>query len=201
LNAVSERAAVSTAGPRPTLGLFTKDALRSVDGHLMAIELGADRVPTGAVMCGVVRAPAQTVADVIADVSGYAGNVPMLDRVRRQGDRVTVTLRFGISLFSVRFEFVADALYDQGGRWLELRWVSGEPRDLVIRFDLAEAESADETLLHVAMRFDVMSLGWLVKLFIKHHPEIRYGVVPGAALTLFDGLARVAERRHQARPR
>lgn len=27
-----------------------------------------------------------------------------------------------------------------------------------------------------------MSLGWLVKAFLKHHPEIRFGVFPATAL-------------------
>jgi len=174
---------------------FSADAVRRSGGYLMRIQHGADGVPIGATVSALVRADADTLAEVIADVSGYAGKVPMLHRVRRTGDRVAVELRFGISVFSVRFEFVADARYDDTARWLELAWVSGEPRDLFIRFDLADAGRAEQTLLHVTIRFDVLSLGWLVKFFLKHHPEIRYGVVPGAALTLFHGLARVAEQR------
>jgi hypothetical protein len=41
--------------------------------------------------------------------------------------------------------------------------------------------------------FEVKSLGWLAKYFLKHHPEIQYGIFPGVALALLDSLKRAAE--------
>src|SRR5262245_8626971 len=97
--------------------LFSLEEVRRSGGQLMAIELGADRLPAGARVAGIVGAPQERVADVIADVAGYAGRVPMLSRVHLEGDRARVQLRFGLSIFSVRFEFVAAVVHDASLRW------------------------------------------------------------------------------------
>jgi hypothetical protein len=116
----------------------------------------------------------------------------MLHKVRRQGDRVTAQLRFKISFFSVGFEFTADAAYVEN-RWLELRWVAGEPRELRIRFDLEDAGDGT-TRVRGAISFDVFSLGWLAKYFLKNHPEIQFGIFPGCALVLVDSMRKAAEQ-------
>jgi len=106
-----------------------------------------------------------------------------------------VKLRFCISLFSVGFAFTAKATYEEG-KWFELRYLSGEPRDLYIKMEVDDVEDNENaSLVRTTLRFDAMSLGWLAKFFLKHHPEIRFGVVPGSALVLFDGLRRVAEKK------
>ena len=76
---------------------------------------------------------------------------------------------------------------------LELSHVEGEPRDLVLRFDVLPVEDPAQSVLVAGIGFDISSLGWLVKFFLKHHPEIQYGVFPGSALTLVDTLRREAE--------
>jgi hypothetical protein len=70
--------------------------------------------------------------------------------------------------------------------------VEGEPRGLVIRYDLAPIEDGRATQLSVRIGFDLRSLGWLVKYFLKHHPEIQYGVYPGCALALAASMRRAA---------
>jgi hypothetical protein len=130
----------------------------------------------------------------IADVGGYAGRVPMIHRVRRDGDRVTVGLRFKVSLFSVGFEFVADIRHE-GERLLELRGVSGEPRGLVLRFEIEPLAGGADTLLETHAELDIHSLGWLTTYFLKNHPEIQFGVFPGIALSLIDSVRRAVEPR------
>lgn len=156
--------------------------------------------PNGCTATVRVNATPARVWAVVENPEGLAGLVPMLHRVRRTGDRVTIQLRFRISLFSVGFEFTADSLRSPvipgfPGEWAEVRWVEGEPRDLRLRFDLKPLDDGRQTELRAAAFFDIDSLGWLAKYFLRHHPEIRYGVYPGAALALADGLRREAEGR------
>jgi hypothetical protein len=133
---------------------------------------------------------------VIEDVGAFPGRVPMIHRVRFNGDRATVQLKFKLSLFSVGFDFVVD-VHSEKERWLELRYVSGEPRGIRLRFDLEPI--ADEgvgapaaTLLRSTGEFDVTSLGWLAKYFLKHHPEIQFGVIPGVAIGLLESMRQAA---------
>ena len=115
----------------------------------------------------------------------------MIHRIKRDGDRVTVQLKFKVAFFSVGFEFVADATRDEGRR-LELRWVSGEPRAIRLGFEIAPGADPSECVLHVDGSFDVHSLGWLAKYFLKHHPEIEFGIYPGVVLALLDSMRRAA---------
>ena len=39
-------------------------------------------------------------------------------------------------------------------------------------------------MLRSTAAFDAMSLGWLAKYFLEHHPEIQFGVMPGVAIGL-----------------
>ena len=39
-----------------------------------------------------------------------------------------------------------------------------------------------------SVTYDIYSLGWLVKYFLRHHPEIQLGVFPGTVLTILDSL-------------
>lgn len=96
-------------------------------------------------------------------VDRFSERIPMIHKVRLDGSRAHVDLKFELSLFSVGFHF-------------ELRYVSGEPRGIVLRFDLEELDDG------------VMSLGWLAKYFLEHHPEIQFGVVPGVAVGLLESM-------------
>jgi hypothetical protein len=170
---------------------FPLNEVKGARGPLILVEPNHEGLPVAAIAARCIAAPRERVWGLIADVGNYAGHVPMLSHVTRNGDRVKVDLRFRIALFSVGFSFVADAVYEEG-RWLELRYVSGEPRDLCLRFEL-EPDGDNRTLIHAAIGFDVLSLGWLVRFFLKHHPEIRFGVFPGAALVLVESMRRAAE--------
>lgn len=159
---------------------------------IIEVEVGPDGTPASATATTRVAAPTARVWSHIADVDRYPQFVPMMSKARRDGDRVHVHLKFKISLFSVGFDFVADAKYEEG-RWLELRGVSGDIRDLHIRFELAEVDGG--STLKATISFDVFSLGWLSKYFLKHHPEIRYGIFPGCAYGLADSLRQVSEAK------
>ena len=159
---------------------------------IIEVEVGPDGTPASATATTRVAAPAARVWSHIADVDRYPLFVPMMSKARRDGDRVHVHLKFKISLFSVGFDFVADAKYEEG-RWLELRGVSGDIRDLHIRFELAEVDGG--STLKATISFDVFSLGWLSKYFLKHHPEIRYGIFPGCAYGLADSLRQASEAK------
>ncbi|MEL7679516.1 SRPBCC family protein, partial [Elizabethkingia meningoseptica] len=80
----------------------------------------------------------RSVADVwavIEDIERYARHLPMVDRAKRHGDRVTFDLKFKVGFFGVGFSFTADAVSERE-KSMELRWVSGEPRDIRLRFTL-----------------------------------------------------------------
>ena len=149
--------------------------------------------PRSAVAAMRVQAPVSRIWALVEQVERFDGFVPMLHQVRRQGDVARIGLRFKIALFSVGFEFKA-RVTQEPQRWLELSWLDGEPRDLRLRFDLRPLGEA-ETLLHTTASFDVNSLGWLAKYFLKHHPEIKYGVFPGVAVALADSVRKAVEGR------
>jgi carbon monoxide dehydrogenase subunit G len=181
-------APVAPAPPTP----FSPEAVLAAPGPLVQIHLGPDGLPAVAVAATRMAATPARVWAVVSDVGSYAGRVPMMDRIRKDGDRVTVGLRFKVALFSVRFEFVADVRREEG-RVLEIRGLSGEPRGLRLRFDLAPMDGGRETMVHATAEIDVHSLGWLAKYFLGHHPEIQHGILPGVALALLDSMRRIAE--------
>jgi ribosome-associated toxin RatA of RatAB toxin-antitoxin module len=141
---------------------------------------------------GLVRAARDRVWRAVADVEDYPKRLPMIRQARRLGpDRVGLDLRFGVTFLSVRFSFTA-AVRAREGESLELVWESGEPRDLHLGFALADAGSG-ATLLVTDARFDPRSLGWLTKVFLKHHPEIEHGILPGVALSLLASVQRAVD--------
>ena len=97
-----------------------------------------------------------------------------------------------VALFSAGFKFSADVRMERE-KWLELVWVSGEPRGIKLRFELTPLDGGAATLIRGDGEFEAQSLGWLVKFFLKHHPEIEHGVFPGVALVLLDAMRRAAE--------
>lgn len=137
--------------------------------------------------------PIADVWKVIDDVDSYAEHVPMMHKVRRSGDRATVDLKFKISLFSVGFQFVVD-IDKKHEEFLELRYVSGEPKGIKLRFDLEPADEGKATIVRSTGAFDAMSLGWLAKYFLRHHPEIQFGVMPGVAVGLLEAMRAATEK-------
>src|SRR5437868_2333747 len=123
----------------------------------LAVELGPDGFPTGSQAEARLEVPPSRVWAVVTDLDGYAGRVPMVSRVRREGDRVTIQLKFKIALFSVHFEFTVEVRKEEG-RWIELKWVAGEPRDILLRFDLEPLDDSNACLLRAEGRLDPTSL-------------------------------------------
>ncbi len=150
-------------------------------------------LPRGATAEARIERPLAEVWKIVDDVESYAERVPMMHRVRMNGDRATVDLKFKISLFSVGFQFVVD-VERKREEFLELRWVSGEPRGIRLRFDLESLDDGNACLVRSTGEFDAMSLGWLAKYFLKHHPEIQFGVMPGVAVGLLESIRRAAVR-------
>lgn len=171
---------------------FTPELVEQASGPLVLIRLGPGGEPVGASAARRLRAGRDKVWRVITDVDGMAARVPMIQKVQRDSRHVTVHLRFGLSLFSAHFAFKVEPVIDEG-RSIELRYVSGEPHDLSIRHELVAAADPAHTLLYTTIGFDVYSVGFLAKFFLKHHPEIRYGVYPGSALALLDSVRRAVE--------
>lgn len=153
------------------------------------MSLGPDGLPTAGAAIGRVEAPPAKVFSLFRAIENYPGRVPMIDKTTRHGNRVTVVLRFKVALFSAKFEFTADVteVPDQS---MELRWVSGEPHGLRIRHDLRPLDDGRATEVRTHVGFDINSLGWLVKFFLRHHPEIQFGVFSGTALALQHSLKR-----------
>jgi ribosome-associated toxin RatA of RatAB toxin-antitoxin module len=146
-------------------------------------------MPVGAAATGRVEHPVAKVWALLSDVERYASFLPMVHRARRSGDDVTYDLRFRIGFFSVGFHFTARATW-QEPEWIELRWVSGEPAGIRLRFDLVPLDEGRACQVTGDGEFELQSLGWLVKYFLKHHPEIQHGIFPGVALVLLDTVKR-----------
>lgn len=158
----------------------------------MVVQRGPDGLPAGAIGTMLIAAPVARVWEVVRDVGRYAQRVPMVHRASRNGDRVSMQLKFKLAIFSAKFGFTAD-LKAEEQRWLELQYVSGEPAEIRLRFELEPAEGDRATLTRAHVSFDIQSLGWLVKYFLRHHPEIQYGVFPGTTLVLLDSIRKAAE--------
>lgn len=156
----------------------------------LRVQHGPDGRPVSAIATTRIARPLAKVWATIIEVEKFPGRVPMIHKAQRTGDRVVVDLKFKVSLLSVGFQFTVDAKYEES-KWLELAWVAGEPKELRLRFDLEP--DGDGCLLHTAAQFDTQSLGFLAKYFLKHHPEIEYGIFPGVAMSLGDSMKRAAE--------
>jgi hypothetical protein len=157
------------------------------------VRVADDGKPLGASATARIDRPVADVWAVIVDIERFGAEIPMVSRVRRNGDDVIFDLKFKIGFFSVGFQFTARATYE-AERWLDLRWVAGEPRDIVLRFDLSPLDDGRACLVSGAGEFDMMSVGWLAKYFLRHHPEIQFGIFPGVALVLIDSLRRAVAR-------
>jgi ribosome-associated toxin RatA of RatAB toxin-antitoxin module len=173
---------------------FSDALIEASPEALIQVHMGADGGPVGASAGRFVRATPARLWAVISDVGSYGGRIPMMEHVRLDGPFVTAHLRFGVSLFSTKFSFKVERFTEEG-RHVELRWVEGEPHGLNIRLEVRPASTPDASILQVRIGFDIFSLGWLAKFFLKNHPEIRFGVFPGSALTLVETMRSVAEAK------
>jgi hypothetical protein len=145
--------------------------------------------PVAAAAMGWVGATPARVWSVLTDVEAYAERVPLMNRVRRKGDVIEFRLALKLAFFSVGFSFES-SLATVDGRSVTLRYRNGEPKDMLIEYLIEPLPQPDQCALAVHVGFDVDSIGWLARFFLKHQPAIRYGVHPGCALALFDSMRR-----------
>ncbi|MGO8992622.1 MAG: SRPBCC family protein [Polyangiaceae bacterium] len=161
------------------------------EGPVVRVTTGRDGRPVRASARGRIERPVARVWSTIYDVERFARYLPMVNHARRRGDSVAFDLKFRVGFFSAGFEFTTHVTYEEE-KWLSLAWTAGEPRDIKLRFALTpvpeEAQSA--CMVETEAEFDVQSLGWLVKYFLKHHPEIQHGIFPGITLVLLDSIRR-----------
>jgi ribosome-associated toxin RatA of RatAB toxin-antitoxin module len=161
-------------------------------GPVVQVYLGRGERPVGATATARVAAPLGRVWTVLSDVERFSRLMPMVSGVRRRGEDLAFDLKFKVGFFSAGFEFVARITLVKE-KEVAIRWVSGEPRDLLLRFTMAPLEEDGACTVDIEATFELESLGWLVKFFLKNHPEIRHGIFPGVALVLHDSLRRALE--------
>lgn len=171
---------------------FAPEAVERAEGHLLVLRASGAGALDLAVAATRIDAPRARVWEMIRDVSHFPSRLPMVHKVDVDGDRVAMKLRFKIAFFSTTFGFELRHR-DEDREWVELSYLSGEPRDIRLRFDLADGSAPDTTLLQVTIGFDARSLGWLVTVFLRNHPEIQLGVYPGAAFAVLDAVKRASE--------
>jgi hypothetical protein len=153
------------------------------------VRFGPDGRPLGASARTRIPRPVREVWATVSDVEGWARQLPMVRKATRRGDELTLELGFKVAFFSVGFAFSARARR-QDEEWLELSWTAGEPRDIVLRLALTPADDGRACDVESAAQFDLMSIGWLAKYFLRHHPEIQLGVFPGVTIALLEALRR-----------
>ncbi len=163
----------------------------SHEGPVVRVVPGAGGRPIRAAARGRVEASVTRVWETIYDVERFARNLPMVDHARRRGDAVSFDLKFKVGFFSAGFDFQTRMSYEPE-KWLAYDWTGGEPRDIRLRFELSAIDGQDACMVQTEAGFDVQSLGWLVKYFLKHHPEIQHGIFPGITLVLLDSIRRAS---------
>ena len=171
----------------PSVDVRTVDP--PAEGPVVRVTAARDGRPIRAAARVRIEQPASHVWATIYDVERFADYLPMVNFARRRGDSVTFDLKFRIGFFSAGFEFTTHATYE-AEKWLVLRWTAGEPRDIQMRFTLTPIEGESACIVDAEAGFDIQSLGWLVKFFLKHHPEIQHGIFPGLTLVLLDSIRR-----------
>jgi ribosome-associated toxin RatA of RatAB toxin-antitoxin module len=169
------------------------EAVERASGPLLEMTLGPKGLPIAACAAAVVDAAPDHVFEVLTDIERYAGRIPLMHKARVHGDWAEFSLRLKLAFFGVGFSFASN-IAAEPGRSLALRYRSGEPKDIAIHYDIAPVSSGDpdRCLIYVHIGFDIESLGWLVKLFLKHHPEIQFGVFSGCALALLESMRTAA---------
>jgi ribosome-associated toxin RatA of RatAB toxin-antitoxin module len=181
-----------TASTSSSMSADRHDVARAIpphDGPIVRVTLDRSGRPVSAAATARVERPASRVWSTIYDIERFARFLPMVNHAKRVGDDVTFDLKFRVGFFSAGFEFTAVAKYE-AEKWLALTWKSGEPRDIKLNFKLTPVEGDAACIVETEASFDVQSLGWLVKYFLKNHGEIQHGIFPGITLVLLDSIRR-----------
>ena len=149
-----------------------------------------------------VRAPVDHLWTIAGDIDKFPELIPMVHSVRHlprtpAGDEVVrVQLKFRLAFFSVKFHFVGS--FHTGPWRTEIRFIEGSVEDVSIHMEVAPVD-AQTSMLRCHVGFDPRTLGWLVKAFLKHHPEIEGGVHPGSVMSIGMAAKEAAERTHASR--
>jgi len=162
-------------------------------GPIVCALFNADGRPYGAVGGRIIDAPVSRVWKLVADLDLMPRRIPLVHSVAIDGDRATIQLRLKVAVLTFKFGFTA-RLTSEPERFIRFQYLSGDPRDLDLRFDVAPAQG-DRSIVHAGIVFDPDSLGWLASYFLRHHPEIRHGVHPGSVLTILDAIRAAASTR------
>jgi hypothetical protein len=120
----------------------------------------------------------------------FVRHIPMVRELKRQGERFVIGLQFKVSILSVKFGATLTATREDESA-LRLDYVDGEPAGLSLRFAGHPLEG--KALLETSVFYDIDSLGWLAKHFLKHHPEIRDGAYAGTAIAIVEALRAAVE--------
>jgi hypothetical protein len=168
-------------------------------GPLIRVDSYSSGRPSSATCLMAIPAPAGSVWTRIRGLDALPALIEMVESLTSlppgpQGEElVHVKLRFKITIFTARFDFVA-RIERQDEHRLELIYHSGKVHDLRICFELAPV-SADSSVLLCRVGFDPRSLGWLANIFIRHHPEIEWGIHAGSALSVAQAARTLAQGR------
>ena len=117
--------------------------------------------------------------------------VPIVRHLRRNGDTIDLGLHFRFALLSFRFGIIARL--ERRDDALVFHYLSGEPRDASLVLSIVE-DGADSSVLRCELGFDLDSLGWVVKYFLKHHQEIRAGIYTGSVAAILEAFVEQAAR-------
>jgi hypothetical protein len=159
--------------------------------------------PRAAAALVLVKAPADVLWGIVGDIDRFPKLIRMVHSVRHlpptpEGVQVVrVNLRFKVAFFSTKFDFVATRR-EVGERRVEVYYLSGKVRDVAIEIEVLPV-SEDRSVLRCHVGFDPLSLGWLVKVFLRHHPEIEWGLHTGSVMSITSAACEAAEKAWASR--
>lgn len=125
------------------------------------------------------------------DFSPFLVEIPMVRNLQIVGDNVRIELQFKVAFLSVKFGCRAKIIRE-ANNIVRVEYVDGEPAGLRLRFTLLP-DGEGLSRVEVESGFDLDSLGWVAKYFLKHHPEIRPGVFAGVGYAISDVIRRICD--------
>ena len=158
---------------------------------------GTNGIASGARAFARIQAPQSQVRvafDRIENEGSFAEfvrHIPMVKELKKVRDHFVIALQFRVAILSVGFG-AEMRLVREGPDDVRFEYVKGEPRGLTLRF--ASHPLDDGSLMQIDVGFDIDSLGWLAKHFLKNHPEIRDGAHTGTAVAIVEALRTAVER-------